>query len=143
MSVIGPRMRFMALAILAPLSVLVPWMLLDHTLPVSDASLHLGTAYKIWATWQTQGPTAGLSAVYNLREFKPVLYVAFGALGMALTGGRALWSLFLCNLSFYVLFLSYLFLIFEMVLGRRGKCPGHGVDRASSLARIQCALFRI
>lgn len=104
------------MAITVPLSALLPWTLLDKTLPASDPAQYLETSYKIYDLWNKQGFRSALPAFYFLRGWKPTLYLVFGALSLKLTSGDVLWAIRLCNIGFYVLFLTYLFLGFELFL---------------------------
>lgn len=104
------------LALFFPLSALVPFICLDNSYPLSDASEYFSGAYDIYTRWKHDGWIAGVQSLYTLRIHKQVLLPAFGSLVLALTGGDILWTIRICNLLFFTVFLIFTFLAFELIL---------------------------
>lgn len=110
------RATYFLLALLVPLSALIPWILLDKNYMSSDPGEYVLNALQIFSKWKHQGWHDGISAIYLLRMRKQVLLPVFGALALGLTGGNILWANRLCDAAFFTLFLSFAFLGFEMIL---------------------------
>jgi hypothetical protein len=104
------------LAILFPLSALLPWIVLDQSYLGSDPGEYLLNSVQIFSKWKHDGWHSGVQALYLLRMRKEVLLPVFGALSMGLTGGSILWAARVCELFFYTFFLCFTFLNFEFVL---------------------------
>lgn len=114
--ILSRRNLCLLLAIVFPLSALIPWICLDHSLPASDAAQFFEASFKVFQLWSKQGFWAALPAFYLLRGWKPVLLLPIGAINLIFAGGDVLWAIRFGNIEFYTLFLVFSFLTFEIFM---------------------------
>ena len=109
----APRLRwpYLAIAIGAPFLVFSTWLALDHASPISDAAEYLGHSYQLYRVWHEHA-FSGLGWLYELRNKKPGVFPAFGALALGLAGGKTYWAIRLSCAFFYLLLLIFAFLGF-------------------------------
>ena len=106
-------------ALLLPLSFSLIWGVMNHAYPGADPGFYFIPSQRIFYAFN-HGWLEGLKSVYFDRlEFappKPVLLPAVGSLFLGLTGGDALWTVRLTGLLFFVIFLGFTFLGFNLFL---------------------------
>lgn len=104
-------------ALLIPLIPFAAWVLLNHQYPISDASEVALISNKIFGVWDKGSFWDTVKACYFVRDdLKPVLYPALVSPIFILMSGDVLWSVRICCILTYAVYLLVCFLGFEMVL---------------------------